>query len=210
MTTPKHTGAWTAQQDRVLTEMYPCSSNQDIAEALGRKYLSVKNRARKLGLKKSAEYLLTKPGSFRAGQKAWNKGINFRAGGRSAETQFGENHKPHNFLAVGSFRVIRDGILQRKVNDTGYPPADWCSEQKFRWEEYHGRSVPDGHIVRFRDGDRRNFDEHNLVLVTRGENVVLNKFFAMESPPKGGFDVLLNLARIKLTVGRRKREVSQC
>ena len=78
-----------------------------------------------------------------------------------------------------------------------------------KWEEYHGRPVPKKHVVRFRDGDKRNFSRENLVLVTMGENAILNKFFAMKHPPEGGFDVLLNLARIKLAVGKRKKEAAE-
>ena len=43
------------------------------------------------------------------------------------------------------------------------------------WEQRHGRPVPDGHLVLFADGDRRNFDPANLLLVSRAELAVMNK-----------------------------------
>lgn len=199
---------WTAEQDNRLRSLYPDTDNREISRIIGRSYSAVKNRGRVLGLKKSQEHMATGPGQFRAGQESWNKGVSYQPGGRVKENQFKPGHKPANYLPVGSHRVTKDGILQRKVTDTGYPPDDWRSEHVCRWEEYHGQPIPKGHIVRFRDGDRRNFDKDNLVKVTRGENAILNKFFAMDNPPEGGFDVLLNLARIKLAIGKRKREMA--
>lgn len=200
---------WTEAEDKRLRDMYPTTSNRVIAEKLGRSYSSIKNRSISLGLKKSPEYLENeKPGCFKPGHETWNKGIHFVSGGRSAETRYPAGHKPHNTKPIGSIRETRDGILQQKVADTGYPPRDWKSVHSIRWEEYHGRPVPDGHVVRFRDGDRRNFDEDNLVLVTRAENAILNKLYKTEGLPEGGFDVMLSLARIKLVSKRREREVA--
>ena len=62
--------------------------------------------------------------------------------------------------------------------------------------------------ARLQDGNKRNFARENLALVSMAENAILNKFFAMKNPPEGGFDVLLNLARIKLATTKRKREIA--
>jgi hypothetical protein len=200
---------WTPTADQWLAEMYPDTPNRTIAKVLGCSYLAVKNRGTLLGLKKSERYMAeTKPGCFKKGQPTWNKGLSYQPGGRIKDSQFKRGHKPVNRMPVGSHRVTKDGILQRKVSDTGYVPRDWRSEHVCRWEEYHDRPVPKGHIVRFRDGDRENFDENNLVLVSRGENAILNKFYSMPGAPAESFDVLLNLAKIKLAMGKRKKEVA--
>lgn len=200
---------WAGRDDHWLAEMYPDTPNRTIAKILGCSYSAVKNRAVTLGLKKSERYMAeAKPGCFKKGQPTWNKGLSYQPGGRVRESQFKRGHKPVNHMPVGSQRVTKDGILQRKVSDTGYPPRDWRSEHVCRWEEYHGRPVPKGHIVRFRDGDRENFDEDNLVLVSRGENAILNKFYSMPGAPAESFDVLHNLAKIKLAANKRKRELT--
>lgn len=198
-TTSKPVRPWTAEEDRLIRELYPNTHNRVIAERLDRSYYSVKCRGTYLGLKKAESYLeAEKPGQFKSGQTPWNQGAHFNAGGRSVQTRFAKGHKPHNHKPVGSLRITEDGIVQKKVSDTGYTPKDWRALHAILWEEANGQPIPEGHLVRFRDGDNRNFETDNLVLVSRAENVVLNKMYKTDGLPEGGFEVMLNLARIKI------------
>ena len=199
---------WTQQADLLLRQIYPGRSNAEIARMMGRSYSAIKNRAATLSLKKNPEYLeREKPGCFRPGQKSWNKGLSYRPGGRVAESQFKPGLVPHNWLPVGAEVEDKDGYLKRKITDDPSLTSrfNWKYVHLIKWEEYHGRPVPPKHMVRFRDGDSRNFSRENLALLTMGENAILNKFFAMKNPPEGGFDVLLNLARIKIATSKRKK-----
>ncbi len=203
---------WTDRHDEWLRNMYPDTSNRTIAKVLGCSYSAVKNRGQLLGLKKSAEYLeREKPGCFRKGQPTWNKGLSYQPGGRTKESQFRPGQKPSNTAPIGAETEDKDGYLKRKVRDdapAGMSRKNWKFVHVLKWEEYHGVPVPAGHVIRFRNGDKRDFSEANLVLVSMAENAVLNKFFAMAEPPEGGFEVLLNLARIQLAIGKRKREAA--
>lgn len=199
---------WTAQRDEWLRSMYPDTRNKTIAKVLGCSYSAVKNRAQTLGLKKSEDYMSTNPGCFKPDQVSWNKGVSYQAGGRCRETQFKKGQRPHTWAPVGTESEDRDGYLKRKVRDdapSGMSRLNWKFVHVLKWEEYHGRPVPPKHMVRIIDGDKRNFSRENLVLVSMAENAILNKFFAMKNPPEGGFEVLLNLARITLAAGERKR-----
>ena len=203
---------WNAQRDEWLRSLYPDTNNRTIAKVMGCSYSAIKNRAQTLGLKKSPEYLeREKPGCFRPGQTSWNKGLSYQPGGRCSENQFRPGHKPQTTVPVGTEAVDKDGYLKRKVRDDAPPGMsrkNWKFVHVLKWEEYHGRPVPPKHIVRLRDGDKRNFSPKNLVLVSMAENAILNKFFAMENPPEGSFDVLHNLAKIKLAANKRKRELT--
>ncbi len=203
---------WTPRKEEWLRSLYPDTDNQKIARIIGCSYSAVKNRARLLGLKKSAEYLESNnPGRFKPGHKSWNKGKKCTPVGRCKETQFKPGGKPHNTVPLGTEIEDRDGYLKRKVRDDSPPGMsrkNWKFVHVLKWEEYHGRPVPPKHIVRLRDGDKRNFSRENLVLVSMAENAILNKFFAMENPPEGSFDVLHNLAKIKLAANKRKRELT--
>lgn len=203
---------WTNHHDDRLRSMYPETSNRTIAEVLGCSYSAVKNRGQLLGLKKNPEYLAReKPGCFRKGQPSWNKGLSYQPGGRIKESQFRPGQKPSNTAAIGAETEDKDGYLKRKISDdapSGMSRKNWKFVHVIRWEEYHGAPVPTGHVIRFRNGNKRDFSEANLVLVSMAENAVLNKFFAMAEPPEGGFEVLLNLARIQLAIGKRKREAA--
>ncbi len=154
--------------------------------------------------------MASKPGCFRPGQTSWNKGLSYQPGGRIAENQFKPGHKPQTWVPVGTEAVDKDGYLKLKVSDDRTVPSryNWKFVHVMKWEEYHGQPVPPKHVVRLKDGDKRNFDRENLALVSMAENAILNKFFAMKNPPEGGFDVLLNLARIKLATTKRKREMA--
>ena len=94
------------------------------------------------------------------------------AGAKSAnKTSFKPGQRPVNWRPVGSERVSKDGIIEVKIAE----PRKWQSKHSVVWEQHHGRKVPPGHIVMFADGDRKNFDIDNLVLVSRRENVIYNK-----------------------------------
>lgn len=201
---------WAAQRDEWLRSLYPDTDNRTIAKMLGCSYSAVKNRAQTLGLKKSKAHMDTRPGCFKPGQNSWNKGLSYQPGGRIAESQFKKGNKPQTWVPVGTESEDKDGYLKQKVSDDRTVPSryNWKFVHVLKWEEYNGRPVPPKHVVRLKDGDRRNFSPENLVLVSMAENAILNKFFAMKNPPEGGFDVLLNLARIKLAVGKRKKEIA--
>lgn len=124
----------------------------------------------KYGIKTTARHYWSK------GHRPWNKGlkgVNF--GGQ--KTQFKPGHKPHNWVPVGSERVNADGYIDVKVHDyTGKDSKkNWKGKHIITWERHHGRKVPDGHAVIFGDGNRRNFDPENLILVSRAQLARMNQ-----------------------------------
>lgn len=203
---------WTPQQDDWLRELYPETNNQLIAKMMGRKYASIKNRATALGLKKSPEYLeREKPGCFKPGQKSWNKGLSYQPGGRIKDSQYRKGSKPHNTIPVGTEVVDSYGYRKRKVRDdapVGKAYQNWRFVHVLVWEKHNG-PLPRGHVVRFRDGDQANTDPGNLVAVSRAENAVINKLYQAHDLPAEGFDVMLNLARLKILEKQRKREIRE-
>jgi len=205
----QHRQPWTPQQDKWLRELYPETSNRQIARVMGRKYSSIKNRGQALGLKKSPAYMAReKPGCFKPGQKSWNKGISYQPGGRIKESQFRKGQMPHNTIPVGTEVVDSYGYRKRKIRDdapVGRAYKNWRFVHVLEWEKHNG-PLPAGYVVRFRDGDQTNVSPDNLVAVSRAENAVMNKMYQANDLPPEGFDVMLNLARLKITEKRRKRE----
>jgi hypothetical protein len=204
---------WTAQQDEWLTQLHPNRSNAEVAQMMGRKVLSVRNRAVKLGLKKSPEYLeREKPGCFREGHSSWNKSMAFEAGGRSSETQFKAGGRPANTQPIGTEVIDSYGYRKRKVRDDapqGRADKNWRFVHVLVWEEHNG-PLPKGHIVRFRDLDGSNIATGNLVAVSRAEHAVINRWMAMGELPEGGLDVLITMAQIKIAASRRSKELAEC
>lgn len=171
---------WTKQQLATLRREYPHRKCAEVARLVGHSLSSTYQYAVKLGLKKSKEFLaseasgrLTKLSAsgfnhrFKPGHASWNKGTHWTAGGRSGETRFKKGRKPHeshNYRPIGSLRVTRDGILERKISDDTsiYPARRWMSVARLVWEAAKG-PVPAGHSVVFKRGmHTTNVDEVTL------------------------------------------------
>lgn len=177
---------WSDEEMSRLRELYPDTPMPQLIEIFGRPDYAIYNKAHALGLSRSDAYLASEhacrlrrednPGilhRFKPGQSAWNKGIRFESGGRSAETRFAPGSMPHNNVPVGTERVTDDGIRQRKVRDDGPAHRRWKSVHAITWEEAHG-PIPPGHLVVFRDRNPKHIELDNLELVSRAENMRRN------------------------------------
>ena len=51
------TGLWSMDEVKLLKELFPNRTTQEVADQLGRSSPSVRNKADKMGLKKSKKYL---------------------------------------------------------------------------------------------------------------------------------------------------------
>lgn len=116
------------------------------------------------------------------------------------DTQFKKGHKPHNYVPVGSERVNGDDYVDIKIAD----PNMWRGKHLLIWEQQCGHAVPRGHAVIFGDGDRRNFDPDNLILVTRGQLAIMNnRGFIQKDAELTRTGIIL--ADIIKKIGERKR-----
>lgn len=172
---------WTEDELVTLRELYPYMRSHDIAERIGCTRSQVLCKASRLGLKKTREAIASMarmamddpehPGrqhQFHKGLEPWNKGAHYEAGGRSVETQFKKGNAPINWLPIGSERERADGYLERKLTDTGVTRRDFVCVHHIVWREA-GREIPAGHVLVFKDGNKRNFALDNLELVTRAD-----------------------------------------
>jgi hypothetical protein len=158
---------WPDADVQLLRELYPNQKSENVAAAIDKTTAQVYSKAAALGLKKSAEYLAGPhacrlrrgddagaASRFQVGSQPWNKGKAFVAGGRSAETRFAPGAMPHNTQPIGSYRLNKDGALQRKVSeDKGNNSKRWRGVHELVWVEANG-PVPPKHIVVFKPGQR--------------------------------------------------------
>lgn len=186
---------WNAEDDALLLERYPHEPTQQLAAKLRRSPTSTYNRAKKLGLAKTEEYLarlaaasrlrdVGAPFRFAKGHVPANKGLR-RPGyapGRMRETQFKKGQVSLNHMPVGSTRVV-DGYLYRKVADIRNVPwtRNWVVEHHRLWEATNG-PIPPGHALAFKNGDRRDIRLENLQCITRRELMARN---TVHNLPKG-------------------------
>lgn len=112
---------------------------------------------------------------FKKGQKSWNKGkkwdefMSKEAQKNSSKTTFKKGNIPANHREVFEERVDKCGYLEIKVKE----PNKWTTKHRYIYEQKHGK-VPKGHKVIFADGNNRNFDIDNLILVSNAEHLIMN------------------------------------
>ena len=154
---------WQPAEIDALRARFPNEKTRDVAQAMGRTYSSVCGMAAKLGLRKSVEFLADPAlsgrtdgnrgvsGRIQKGAKPWNKGMKgLQIGGKA--TQFPKGHPPHNTAPIGSYRIDKDGTLQRKIsNAKGSNSKRWRGVHELVWVEANG-PVPPRHIVIFKPG----------------------------------------------------------
>jgi hypothetical protein len=105
------------------------------------------------------------------GHEPWNKGKKGFMGPN--KTSFKKGHKPHNWVPIGSERITKDGYVQIKIQE-GKFQKNWRGKHILVWEAVNG-PLPKGHAIIFGDGNNRNFDLDNLILVSRAQLLKLNQ-----------------------------------
>lgn len=208
---------WTDNQITILRQLYPDHKTADIAFMLGRTLGKTYQKAAALGLKKSETYLASPAACrlrrgdnvgaahrFKPGQVVWNKGTNFTAGGRSSETRFKPGTDPHNTLGIGSYRITKDGTLQRKIsNDKGNSSKRWRGVHELIWTAANGPLLH-GHIVVFKPGQRTDKLEEITIdrveCITLAENMQRN---TRHNLPKELSDLIALKAAVTRQINKR-------
>lgn len=215
---------WTEPQLAVLRQFYPDLPAANLAQVLSRPVSSVYQMAAKLGLRKSEAFNQsdasgrtqrgkTNPGmqatQFKPGTTPWNKGKKGSTGlhPNCRATQF-TSRKPEqsrNYQPIGSLRVTKDGILERKVTDDRnlVPARRWTPVARLVWEAAHGR-VPPKHIVVFKPG-MRTTDPALITLdrtecISRAEN-------ARRNHPRNKHPELARLVQLKGAITRQVNRI---
>ncbi len=208
--------AWQPWELKTLRTQYSDTPTKKLSLLLERSESAVYGRAAIMGLKKAAAYLAGPDACrlrrgddvgaacrFLPSHVPANKGLR-RPGwapGRMAQTQFKRGAKPHTWKPIGSTRLTKDGYLQRKISDTGYPPRDWVGEHILIWQHAHGQ-VPKGFAIAFKDGNKAHIDLDNFELISRQELMRRNTIH--NYPPE-----LAEVIRLGASLKRQIRKIDE-
>ena len=135
---------------------------------------------------------------FKKGHVPVNKGT--KGYMKPNKTSFKKGHMPQTYRPVGSERIDADGYRWVKTQD----PKTWRMKHVLLWEQVNG-AVPKGHIVIFADGDKSNITLDNLLLVSRGQLLMINKFGLIQNNAELT-KVGVTIADVHLKIGERRRK----
>ncbi len=159
-----------------LETEFKCIPVAELTDAFNKKYGTNKKKTAIHGLLTRKGFTCGRSGHFVKGQKSWNQGRKGYMGAN--KTSFKKGTVPPNIKPIGSERIdSKDGYLLVKVaQKCQYTGRDTCYRMKHivEYEKVYGL-VPDGHVVRFKDNDRMNCSPENLELVSKSENLYLNR-----------------------------------
>ena len=143
---------------------------------------------------------------FKKGQTSWNKGkkMSYDQYRRCAATMFKTGNIPANAREIGSEREDKNGYILIKIQD-GHKNKNWIRKHRYLYEQAYGE-IPTGHKVIFADGNNRNFDLDNLVLISNAEGLIMNRnrlFKQDKDLTKTGVTV----AKLLDKVNKRKKDI---
>jgi HNH endonuclease len=190
---------WTAAEDVILRAEYPDAETSELAKRFNATILGTYQRAQKLGVRKSKQYIAKKleieaqrlrrvgvASRYKKGNISANKGLR-RPGwapGRMAETQFKKGARSgiavKNWRPIGTILADGEGYLRIKVREGRKGEAYgfgntkiWPLLNRHVWEQHKG-PIPPGHVVIFKDKNRAHCDIDNLELMSLVDNMRRN------------------------------------
>jgi hypothetical protein len=222
---------WNPEDDELLVARYPHEPTARIARVLRRTVRAIYARAKSFGLTKTEAYLASadacrlrrgdnvgRATRFERGHVPANKGLR-RPGyapGRMAETQFKKGERrgvaARNWHPVGTILPDPEGYLRIKVREwqggeaLGFGnPRIWPFWHRHVWEQAHGL-IPEGHVIAFKNRDRRDVRLDNLELVSRRELMARN---TVHNLPKPLAQTIQLLGALKRQIRRRANAEEQ-
>lgn len=137
-------------------------------------------------------------GKFKKGNVPWNAGLKGTYSlPNENETSFKSGTLHPRYKPIGSEREDKDGYLVIKAAE-----RKWLPKHRYIWEQANG-PIPKGHVVIFGNGDKRDFRPENLLLVTRAQLAIINKYgliFDSEELTRSGLilsDLILRITELK-------------
>ena len=218
---------WSEKELATMRRLWPCYPDRLIMYLLGRSQSCVHNQAKRMGLKRTPEYLAAQKARatlriqtdrvmrehiFQPGLVPWNAGRKgYKPGGRVAETQFKRGCKPKTTQPIGAHRIVNNKsggpLLERKMTETPGPNnLRWVPVARLVWEAAHG-PVPPGHIVVFKNPGLRTVVLEQITLdkldcITRAEH-------ARRNHPRNKHPELGRLIQLKGAITRQVNRIAK-
>lgn len=207
------------EYDEFLRGYVPGHQEREIADAFEREFgirltrAQVKNAKARLGVRSGTVGGRFEPGNVPANKgRTWDEmGIPEDKRERMRSGQFKPGNLPWTTRAVGEERVSKDGYVEVHVAQHRRERANdqWVMKHRLVWEEANGRPLRPNEIVVFADGDRRNFDPDNLVVMTMAEHAVIIRS-GITYADRETCETAIRIARVKMAASRASMRPRRC
>lgn len=174
---------WTAEVIQFMIDNYKGKDNIELANLLNEKFnlntdgdrvCNVKanlKRREGIDLRTGINRGCFKKGNVPANKgKKWDEYLSKEKQERSRKTCFKKGNISKQYRPVGSERVTVDGYVEIKTQD----PNVWELKHRVIYEKHYGK-IPEKYNVIFLDGNRQNLDINNLKLVSKAEDLIMNR-----------------------------------
>lgn len=196
---------WTEKEKEFLREYVILHTWPETTKEFNRRYGCDLTEKAVRAIGKRFKIRTGRTGRFEKGHTPANKGIHTETKGRMAETQFKKGQMPKNHLPVGSVRLRRSYKGKKSyVYEKVAEPNKWRMKHVLEWERHYG-AVPKDKIVVFADGDTMNTDISNLLIISRQQHAIMNRW-NIKGCDKDHAQVAANIASLKLQISKRKRK----
>lgn len=193
---------YTKRQLNWLRKNYLSMSAKELTAAFNAKYGQTRTDDAIKGTLFREGIRCGRTGQFEQGATVWNKGKKGYMGANA--TSFQKGNVPANHKPLWTERISKDGYVEMSVPErnpyTGFSSRYKC-KHLWLWEQANG-PLPKGHVVIFKDGNNRNFDLSNLILISRNELLSAN-LHGYKDQPEELKPVILNIAKIEAKAGFR-------
>lgn len=178
---------YTKEEVEFLRENYPKFSLLELTKMFNEKfncniyYRTLSSAMKRKGIKSG------RTGCFEKGCISFNKGkkqteyMTPEGIEQSSKTRFQKgkniNKQRHKYAEVGTEVVDKNGYIMVRVAERIENKSHqfWKFKQQLIYEQHYGE-IPKGHKVIFADGNNRNFDIDNLILVSNAELLKMNQY----------------------------------
>ena len=169
---------FTAEERMFLEQYVPGHSHKEITAEFSRRFppgvteIQIKSAIKRYHLNTGHT------GRFEKGTVSHNKGQKMldHVYAAAQPTMFKPGQRPPNTKPVGTELELPDGYIWVKINDIpkAKKAVNWRQKHRFLWEQNFGE-IPDGYLVIFKDGNKRNFNLDNLACVSKQVNLQLSR-----------------------------------
>lgn len=183
---------WNKEKKEYLIEIYKGKKYKQIAELMTEKFKEEYTENKVSGMLRELKLQTGTTNKFKKGNIPWHKGrgnkkIKGKGKGR------GRIPKP-----IGTESINNAGYIIVKVGE-----KEWQFKHRLLYEKYNGK-IPKDYIVIFGDKDKRNFNPDNLILISKKQQMTLNKYSLVKEDielTKTG----INLANLILKIREREK-----